>query len=72
MNLLLEIFGEEIPARMQARASDDLRRIVTDGLVEAGLTYAAAAACYPDAFTHEIYLVPDLNKHECRKDKGDN
>ena len=44
MNLLLEIFGEEIPARMQARASDDLRRIVTDGLVEAGLTYAAAAA----------------------------
>ncbi len=44
MNLLLEIFGEEIPARMQAKAAADLKRLVTDGLVEAGLTYAAAAA----------------------------
>ncbi|MEX0969742.1 MAG: glycine--tRNA ligase subunit beta [Paracoccaceae bacterium] len=44
MNLLLEIFGEEIPARMQAKAAADLQRLVTDGLVEAGLTYAAAAA----------------------------
>jgi glycyl-tRNA synthetase beta chain len=41
-DLLLELFSEEIPARMQARASDDLRRMVTDGLVEAGLTYASA------------------------------
>jgi glycyl-tRNA synthetase beta chain len=43
-DLLLELFSEEIPARMQARASDDLRRMVTDGLVEAGLTYASAGA----------------------------
>ncbi|MBL4918257.1 glycine--tRNA ligase subunit beta [Szabonella alba] len=43
-DLLLELFSEEIPARMQARASDDLRRLVTDGLVEAGLTYASAGA----------------------------
>jgi len=42
-DLLLELFSEEIPARMQARASEDLRRLVTDALVEAGLTYAAAA-----------------------------
>jgi glycyl-tRNA synthetase beta chain len=42
-DLLLELFSEEIPARMQARARDDLRRMVTDGLVEAGLTYAGAA-----------------------------
>ncbi|MFN4171572.1 MAG: glycine--tRNA ligase subunit beta, partial [Pseudorhodobacter sp.] len=41
-DLLLELFSEEIPARMQARASDDLRRLVTDGLVAAGLTYASA------------------------------
>ena len=41
-DLLLELFSEEIPARMQARARDDLRRLVTDGLVEAGLTYASA------------------------------
>jgi glycyl-tRNA synthetase beta chain len=42
--LLIEIFSEEIPARMQARAGDDLKRLVTDGLVEAGLTYAGARA----------------------------
>ncbi len=43
-DLLIELFSEEIPARMQRRAADDLRRLVTDGLVEAGLTYAGAAA----------------------------
>ncbi len=43
-DLLIELFSEEIPARMQTRAADDLKRLVTDGLVEAGLTYAHAAA----------------------------
>jgi len=43
-DLLIELRSEEIPARMQARAGDDLRRLMTDGLVEAGLTYAHAAA----------------------------
>ena len=43
-DLLIELFSEEIPARMQGRAAEDLRRLVTDGLVEAGLTYAGAAA----------------------------
>ncbi|MDM7458170.1 MAG: glycine--tRNA ligase subunit beta [Paracoccus sp. (in: a-proteobacteria)] len=43
-DLLIELFSEESPARMQARARDDLRRMVTDGLVEAGLTYASAGA----------------------------
>ncbi|MBD3764302.1 MAG: glycine--tRNA ligase subunit beta [Rhodobacterales bacterium] len=43
-DLLLELFSEEIPARMQARARDDLRRLVTDSLVQAGLTYAHAGA----------------------------
>ena len=42
--LLIELLSEEIPARMQARAADDLRRLMTEGLVEAGLTYAGAAA----------------------------
>ncbi|MBO6866225.1 MAG: glycine--tRNA ligase subunit beta [Thalassococcus sp.] len=41
-DLLIELFSEEIPARMQARASEDLKKMVTDGLVEAGLTYAHA------------------------------
>ena len=43
-DLLLELFSEEIPARMQARARADLQKLVTDGLVEAGLTYASAGA----------------------------
>ena len=44
MDLLIELFSEEIPARMQAQASADLRRLITEGLVEAGLTYASAGA----------------------------
>jgi len=43
-DVLIELFSEEIPARMQARAADDLKRLVTDGLVEAGLHYAHAGA----------------------------
>ncbi|WP_197922169.1 glycine--tRNA ligase subunit beta [Thiosulfatihalobacter marinus] len=43
-DLLIELFSEEIPARMQARAADDLKKRMTDGLVEAGLTYAGAHA----------------------------
>jgi len=43
-DLLLELFSEEIPARMQPRARADLQKLITDGLVEAGLTYAAAQA----------------------------
>jgi glycyl-tRNA synthetase beta chain len=43
-DLLLEFFSEEIPARMQAKAADDLRKLVTDALVEAGLVYEGARA----------------------------
>ena len=43
-DLLLELFSEEIPARMQAKAAEDLKSLVTNGLVEAGLTYASAAS----------------------------
>lgn len=43
-DLLIELFSEEIPARMQKRASEDLKSLVTNGLVEAGLTYASAGA----------------------------
>jgi glycyl-tRNA synthetase beta chain len=43
-DLLLELFSEEIPARMQARAADDLRKMVTDRLVAAGLPYEGAKA----------------------------
>ena len=42
--LLLELLSEEIPARMQARATDDLKRLVCDGLKEAGLEFESAEA----------------------------
>lgn len=43
-DLLLELFCEEIPARMQAAAADSLRKLVTDALVERGLVYEGAKA----------------------------
>jgi glycyl-tRNA synthetase beta chain len=43
-DLLLELFSEEIPARMQTRAAEDLRKLVTDRLVAAGLPYEGAKA----------------------------
>ena len=44
MDLLIELFSEEIPARMQGKAREDLKTLVTNGLVEAGLTYASAGS----------------------------
>src|SRR3954470_16191199 len=43
-DLLLELFSEEIPARMQAKAAEDLRRMVIDRLVAEGLVYEGAKA----------------------------
>jgi glycyl-tRNA synthetase beta chain len=42
--LLLELLSEEIPARMQARAADDLKRLVSDRLQKAGLSHSGASA----------------------------
>jgi len=41
---LLELFSEEIPARMQAKASQDLKRLVSDQLKDAGLKFDRADA----------------------------
>jgi len=43
-DLLLELLSEEIPARMQAKAAEDLKKLVTDRLVAAGLVYEGATA----------------------------
>jgi glycyl-tRNA synthetase beta chain len=43
-DFLLELLSEEIPARMQARAAEDLRRLITEALVGAGLLYEGAKA----------------------------
>ncbi len=43
-DLLLELFSEEIPARMQTQAAEDLRKLVTNALVDRGLLYEGAAS----------------------------
>jgi glycyl-tRNA synthetase beta chain len=58
-DLLLELFSEEIPARMQARAAEDLRRMVTDRLVAEGLVYDGARAfATPRRLTLAVHGVP--------------
>jgi len=58
-DLLLELFSEEIPARMQARAAEDLRKSVTDRLVAAGLVYEGAKAFVtPRRLTLSVHGVP--------------
>jgi glycyl-tRNA synthetase beta chain len=58
-DLLLELLSEEIPARMQARAAEDLRKLVTDRLVEAGLAYEGAKAFVtPQRLTLAVYGIP--------------
>jgi glycyl-tRNA synthetase beta chain len=58
-DLLLELFSEEIPARMQAKAADDLRRMVTDKLVAEGLVYEGAKAFVtPRRLTLTVHGVP--------------
>ena len=45
-DLLIELFSEEIPAGLQAPAAENLKKLLTNGMVEAGLTYANASAFY--------------------------
>jgi len=45
-DLLIELFSEEIPAGLQAPAAQNLKKLLTNGMVEAGLTYANASACH--------------------------
>ncbi len=43
-DLLIELLSEEIPARMQRRASLDFEKLLTDGISELGLSYESSAA----------------------------
>jgi glycyl-tRNA synthetase beta chain len=68
--LLLELFSEEIPARFQRRAADDLKAAVTGGLVEAGLLYEGARAYVTPrrlALTVTGVLARSPDTHEDRK-----
>jgi glycyl-tRNA synthetase beta chain len=68
-DLLFELFSEEIPARMQARAADDLKKMVTDRLVDAGLVYEGARAYVtPRRLTLFVQGVP-MRQPDLREEK---
>ena len=70
-DLLIELFSEEIPARMQGKAASDLQKLVTDGLVEAGLTYKSAAAfSTPRRLTLSVEDLLAESKPVCEERKG--
>jgi glycyl-tRNA synthetase beta chain len=70
-DLLLELFSEEIPARMQARAAEDLHKAVTDRLVEAGLVYDGAKSFVtPRRLTLAVQGVPVRQPDRREEKKG--
>ncbi|WP_068080825.1 glycine--tRNA ligase subunit beta [Polycladidibacter stylochi] len=70
-DLLLELFSEEIPARMQRRAADDLKSLVTNALVEAGLTYEGAKAyATPRRLALHVAGLPSASKATREERKG--
>jgi glycyl-tRNA synthetase beta chain len=70
-DLLLEFFSEEIPARMQPRAAEDLKKLVTDRLVEAGLVYEGAKAfATPRRLALTVHGIPVKQPDVCEEKKG--
>jgi glycyl-tRNA synthetase beta chain len=70
-DLLLELFSEEIPARMQARAAEDLKKLVTDRLVAAGLVYEGAKAfATPRRLALAVQGVPVRQPDQKEEKKG--
>lgn len=68
-DLLLEFFSEEIPARMQPRAAEDLRKLVTDRLVDAGLVYEGAKAfATPRRIALTVHGIP-VKQPDVREEK---
>jgi glycyl-tRNA synthetase beta chain len=70
-DLLLELRSEEIPARMQRKAAGDLKKMLTDALVDAGLTYEAASEYWtPRRLTLDIRGVTARSKDVREERKG--
>jgi glycyl-tRNA synthetase beta chain len=70
-DLLLELFSEEIPARMQRRAAEDLRKLVTDALVNAGLVYEGAKAfATPRRLALTVHGLPARSPDQREERKG--
>lgn len=69
--LLVELFSEEIPARMQARAAEDLKRLAVDALKAAALTHSAAQAFVtPRRLTLVVEGLPDRQEDKRIERKG--
>ena len=69
--LLLELFSEEIPSRMQARAAEDLKRLVTEGLRAAGLAIGDAHSfATPRRLTLAVEDVPEGSPAVSEERKG--
>ncbi|MFG1391908.1 glycine--tRNA ligase subunit beta [Xanthobacter agilis] len=70
-DLLLELFSEEIPARMQAQAADTLRKLVTDALVNRGLLYEGAKAFVtPRRLALAVHGLPGKQADQREEKKG--
>src|SRR5262245_28137691 len=70
-DLLIEFLSEEIPARMQPRAADDLRKLVTDKLAGAGLSYEGAKAfATPRRLALAVAGLPARQPDVCEEKKG--
>ena len=69
--LLVELLSEEIPARMQERASEDLLRLMVEGLAQAGLAgLGARAFATPRRLTLAIHDLPDAAPDTMEERKG--
>jgi glycyl-tRNA synthetase beta chain len=70
-DLLLELFSEEIPARMQRQAAEDLKRLVTDALVERNLLYEGAQSFVtPRRLTLHVVGLPSAQPDLREERKG--
>src|SRR5271167_4512008 len=70
-DLLLELFSEEIPARMQRQAAEDLKRLVTGALVDANVLYEGAQAfATPRRLALHVVGLPEAQPHRREERKG--
>jgi glycyl-tRNA synthetase beta chain len=70
-DLLLELFSEEIPARMQRQAAEDLKRLVTNALVERNLLYEGAQSFVtPRRLALHVVGLPAAQAHSHEERKG--
>ena len=70
-DLLLELFSEEIPARMQRQAAEDLKRLVTNALVDGGVTYEGAQAfATPRRLALHVVGLPESQPDRREERKG--